>query len=153
MANFKRTSQVILLVSFCIFAQVNPVLSGNSGTAVKENDRGGADSADIKSPITCGAYVAPGVWKEFDCYNLAAVGKTTNDDPFTPSWRLIGGYWQWGRKGPDPSQWHDTNTEHFAHGPTGPGETEANDSSISNWWNTSKAGYARNPDSDNPDSK
>ena len=39
----------------------------------------------------CGAYIAPGVWKEFDCYNLAAIGKTTGDDPFTPSWRLIGG--------------------------------------------------------------
>jgi uncharacterized protein (TIGR02145 family) len=81
----------------------------------------------------CGAYVAPDVWKEFDCYNLAAIGKTTNDDPFTPSWRLIGGYWQWGRKGPDPSQWYNTNTDHFAHGPTGPGENEANDGSISNW--------------------
>jgi len=82
---------------------------------------------------TCGAYVAPGVWKAFDCYNLAAIGKTTNDDPFTPSWRLIGGYWQWGRKGPDPSQWYDTNTEHFAHGPTGPSSSEANAGSISNW--------------------
>ena len=80
---------------------------------------------------TCGAYVAPGVWKEFDCYNLAAIGKTTNDDPFTPSWRLIGGYWQWGRKGPDSSQWYDTNTENFAHGPTGPDSGDANDGEIS----------------------
>jgi uncharacterized protein (TIGR02145 family) len=85
----------------------------------------------------CGAFVAPGVWKEFDCYNLAAIGKTTNDDPFTPSWRLIGGYWQWGRKGPDSSQWYDTNTEHFAHGPTGPGESEANSGEISGWDQTS----------------
>ncbi len=85
------------------------------------------------APDTCGAYVAPGVWKEFDCYNLAAIGKTTNDDPFTPSWRLIGGYWQWGRKGPDESQWYDTNTEHFAHGPTGPDAEEANEGEISNW--------------------
>jgi len=46
---------------------------------------------------------------------------------------LIGGYWQWGRKGPDPSQWYDTNTEHFAHGPTGPGESEANSGEISGW--------------------
>jgi uncharacterized protein (TIGR02145 family) len=84
-------------------------------------------------PGSCGAYVAPGVWKEFDCYNLAAIGKTTGDDPFTPSWRLIGGYWQWGRKGPDPSQWYDTNTEHFAHGPVGPGLNEANYSYISGW--------------------
>lgn len=58
------------------------------------------------SKSSCGAYVAPGVWKEFECYNLAAIGKTTGDDPFTPSWRLIGGYWQWGRKGPDSSQWY-----------------------------------------------
>jgi uncharacterized protein (TIGR02145 family) len=82
---------------------------------------------------SCGAYVAPGVWKEFDCYNLAAIGKTTNDDPFTPSWRLIGGYWQWGRKGPDPSQWYDTNTSNFAHGPTGPDSGDANSESISGW--------------------
>jgi uncharacterized protein (TIGR02145 family) len=81
----------------------------------------------------CGAYVAPGVWKEFDCYNLAAIGKTTGDDPFTPSWRLIGGYWQWGRKGPDPSQWDDTNTPNFAHGPTGPNVSEANSGEISTW--------------------
>ena len=84
-------------------------------------------------PGSCGAYVAPGVWKEFDCYNLAAIGKTTGDDPFTPSWRLIGGYWQWGRKGPDPSMWYDTNTPNFAHGPSGPGDSEANVGEISGW--------------------
>jgi uncharacterized protein (TIGR02145 family) len=86
-----------------------------------------------RSASSCGAYVAPGVWKKFDCYNLAAIGKTTGDDPFTPSWRLIGGYWQWGRKGPNPSQWYDTNTEHFAHGPTGPGAGQANEGEIDGW--------------------
>ncbi len=85
---------------------------------------------------TCGAYVAPGVWKQFDCYNLAAIGKTTNADLFTPSWRLIGGYWQWGRKGPDPSQWHNTNTPNFAHGPTGSDAGSANSGSISGWSQT-----------------
>jgi len=89
---------------------------------------------DIMSgAVKCGAYIAPGVWKEFDCYNLAAIGKTTNDDPFSPSWRLIGGYWQWGRKGPDPSVWHSTNTPHFAHGPTGPDASETNAGEISGW--------------------
>jgi hypothetical protein len=92
-----------------------------------------AISGEPGLPGPCGAYVAPNVWKEFDCYNLAAVGKTTNDDPFTPSWRLIGGYWQWGRKGPDSSVWHIINTEHFAHGPTGPGSGEANSGEISGW--------------------
>ncbi|MCD4722418.1 MAG: hypothetical protein K8S13_21545 [Desulfobacula sp.] len=78
------------------------------------------------SPSSCGAYIAPGVWKEFDCYNLAAVGKTTDDDPFIPSWRLIGGYWQWGRKGI------------AAQGPTGPDPAQANYDAISGW-NTSYA--------------
>jgi uncharacterized protein (TIGR02145 family) len=82
---------------------------------------------------SCCAYTAPGVWKEFDCYNLAAIGKTTKDDPFTPSWRLIGGYWQWGRKGPSSSQWHNTNTWNFAHGPTGSGSDSANSGEISGW--------------------
>jgi uncharacterized protein (TIGR02145 family) len=92
-----------------------------------------AISGESGLPGPCGAYVAPNVWKEFDCYNLAAVGKTTNDDPFTPSWRLIGGYWQWGRKGPDSSQWYNTNTANYAHGPTGTNESEANSGEISGW--------------------
>jgi uncharacterized protein (TIGR02145 family) len=92
-------------------------------------------SSSNSSNSTCGAYVAPGVWKEFDCYNLAAIGKTTKDDPFIPSWRLIGGYWQWGRKGPDSSQWYDTNTANFAHGPTGPDSGDANAGIISSWDN------------------
>jgi uncharacterized protein (TIGR02145 family) len=73
------------------------------------------------------------LWKEFDCYNLAAMGKTTNDDPFTPSWSLIGGYWQWGRKGPSSSQWYNTNTSNFAHGPTGPEIWKVNEGSINGW--------------------
>ena len=84
----------------------------------------------------CGAYIAPGVWKEFDCYNLAAIGKTTGDDPFTPSWRLIGGYWQWGRKGPDESEWYNTNTSNFAHGPTSSAEADANVDEINGWDNS-----------------
>lgn len=96
----------------------------------------------LSSSITfreCGAYIAPGVWKKFDCYNLAAIGKTSGDDPFTLSWRLIGGYWQWGRKGPDSSQWYNTNTPNFAHGPTGPDEADANDDEITGWEDNSYA--------------
>jgi uncharacterized protein (TIGR02145 family) len=87
------------------------------------------------SEDSCGAYIAPGVWKEFDCYNLAAIGKTTGADPFIPSWELVGGYWQWGRKGPDPDQqnWYNANTQHFAHGPTGPGIDDANSGSTNGW--------------------
>jgi hypothetical protein len=42
----------------------------------------------------CGAYVDCGVWKQFMCHNL---GANTSADPFTPSWELIGNYYQWGR--------------------------------------------------------
>jgi uncharacterized protein (TIGR02145 family) len=91
----------------------------------------GSQSSSVSGE--CGAFVAPGVWKQFDCYNLAAIGKITGADPFTPSWELIGGYWQWGRKGPDPSVWHTTNTPQFAHGPTGPDAGEANEGEINGW--------------------
>lgn len=43
----------------------------------------------------CGALVAPDVWREFMCHNLGATN--INADPLTPSWEIIGGYWQWGR--------------------------------------------------------
>lgn len=81
----------------------------------------------------CGAWVTSKVWKEFDCYNLGARGRDDGDFPFIPSWKLNGGYWQWGRKGPDSEDWYDTNTPYFAHGPTGPDADEANDGAIGSW--------------------
>jgi uncharacterized protein (TIGR02145 family) len=89
-------------------------------------------SADLPQ-YSCGAYVAEGVWKEFDCYNLAAIGKVTGVDPFTPSWELNGGYWQWGQPDPDVDDWYNTNTPNFAHGPTGPELRDANEGEISGW--------------------
>lgn len=73
---------------------------------------------------TCGAYVATGVWKNFMCYNLGAAN--TEADPMTPSWEINGGYWVWGRKGPEPHEWQTTNTAHFKHGPTGPQFEQSN---------------------------
>jgi uncharacterized protein (TIGR02145 family) len=65
------------------------------------------------------------------CHNLASAN--TSADPFTPSWEINGGYWQWGRKGPDASQWLNTNTTEFAHGPTGANAGDANAGVIAGW--------------------
>jgi uncharacterized protein (TIGR02145 family) len=58
------------------------------------------------------------------CHNLGA--SNTSADPFTPSWEINGGYWQWGRKA------------QAAAGPTGPSAVEANEVAV-NGWNTSNA--------------
>ena len=41
----------------------------------------------------CGAYVAPGVWRQFMCHNL---GADTSLDPFTPHPGLHGAMFKWG---------------------------------------------------------
>ncbi len=43
--------------------------------------------------IKCGAYIAPGVWKDFMCHNL---GADLSADPFTPSAAIHGAKYQWG---------------------------------------------------------
>ncbi len=48
----------------------------------------------VVEPADCGAFIAAGVWKTFKCHNLGALSA----DPFTPSWRLNGNYYQWGIK-------------------------------------------------------
>ncbi len=75
------------------------------------------------SGANCGAYIAPGVWKVFMCHNL---GADQSADPFTPSWRLNGDYYQWGRAAV------------AAAGPTGPSSGEANEGDIAGW-NTTAA--------------
>ena len=49
----------------------------------------------VVEPADCGAFIAAGVWKTFKCHNL---GASLSADPFTPSWRLNGNYYQWGIK-------------------------------------------------------
>jgi uncharacterized protein (TIGR02145 family) len=68
--------------------------------------------------INCGAFTAPGVWKEFMCHNL---GANTNADPFLPSWELVGDYYQWGKVIPS------------APGPSGPSPDETNGLEIPTW--------------------
>jgi uncharacterized protein (TIGR02145 family) len=48
----------------------------------------------IKDCQCCGAYVAPGVWKNFMCHNL---GADYTLDPLKPVQAIFGNYYQWGR--------------------------------------------------------
>jgi uncharacterized protein (TIGR02145 family) len=79
-------------------------LSGNlatTGSAVLLINVGGKSCnaiIPVNLPDGCGAFIAPGVWKTFMCYNLGAF--STSVDPFTPSWQIIGNYYQWGRNIP-----------------------------------------------------
>jgi hypothetical protein len=60
-------------------------------------------STDVSIPMKitiqdcqcCGAWVAENTWKTFMCHNLEA-GESA--DPFTPSYKLNGAYYQWGCK-------------------------------------------------------
>jgi uncharacterized protein (TIGR02145 family) len=86
------------------------LLSASSTAAVRN---------DLDVTPKCGAIIN-GKWREFMCYNLGSVNM--NADPFTPSWEIIGDYWQWGKK------------VQQAFSPTGSGAGEANDGVVS--WTT-----------------
>ena len=69
----------------------------------------------------CCAKVSATDYKNFLCYNLGAAN--TNVDPFTPSWEINGGYWQWGRS---------------AEAAAGPTATDPKSDGVSGW-NTNSA--------------
>jgi hypothetical protein len=73
------------------------------------------------SPV-CRAKITPSEYAEFMCFNLGAANIDT--DPFTPSWEIIGGYWQWGK------------VEQAAPGPSGPDAAQSNAGIISGWTTT-----------------
>jgi uncharacterized protein (TIGR02145 family) len=79
----------------------------------------------VSSAPVCRAKVNATDYKDFMCYNLGAAN--TSADPFTPSWEINGGYWQWGR----PTE--------AAAGPTGSGAGQANEGAITGWNNTNAA--------------
>jgi uncharacterized protein (TIGR02145 family) len=86
----------------------------------------GGKSCDVSIPVSqipknsCGAYIKPGVWKQFKCHNL---GADENADPFSPSWRLIGNQYKWGRK-----YWE-------GRAPDGPDSINANGERSKEWTN------------------
>jgi len=78
-----------------IFNTTTDVAEYWDGTAwVPMDGRSGGGGGGTVTPCgKCGAYVAPGLWKEFMCHNL---GANYNADPFTPSAEINGGHFQWG---------------------------------------------------------
>ena len=93
---------------------------------------GGVGSVSATGTITvwnCGAYVAAGVWKAFKCHNL---GADESADPFTPSWKLNGNYYQWGRN----TNITSGSPRYGAAGPTGPDSGQANSGSLTPDWST-----------------
>jgi uncharacterized protein (TIGR02145 family) len=64
----------------------------------------------------CCAKVSATEYKNFLCHNLGAAN--TSADPFTPTWEINGGYWQWGL------------SEEAAAGPTA---SDPKDGAVSGW--------------------
>jgi uncharacterized protein (TIGR02145 family) len=73
----------------------------------------------------CCPKVSATEYKNFLCYNLGAAN--TSADPFTPSWEINGGYWQWGRK------------DEAAAGPTA---TDPKSGPVSVWTNAPNGSWA-----------
>jgi uncharacterized protein (TIGR02145 family) len=91
-----------------------------AGTANFELNIGGHScTLEVNVSYYCRAKTDATTFSRFLCYNLGAAN--TNADPFTPSWEINGGYWQWGRKA------------EAAPGPTGPNAGDANAGTISGW--------------------
>jgi uncharacterized protein (TIGR02145 family) len=95
----------------------------SSGTASFALNIGG-QTCTLDVVISCNgccAKVSATEYKNFLCHNLGAAN--TSADPFTPTWEVHGGYWQWGR------------ISQAAEGPTA---TEPKNSAVSGW-NTTAA--------------
>lgn len=97
----------------------------------------GGQSCTLKVPVDCGAYIAQDTWKVFSCYNQGSANLSA--DPFTPSWEINGGYWQWGR---------------LVEGAPGPSDANTPNELPVSGWNTNPAGNNAwvdlNPMNNNP---
>jgi uncharacterized protein (TIGR02145 family) len=102
-----------------------PSSGGTASFALSIGGQACSLDVTVSSTPVCRAKVTATDYKEFMCYNLGAAN--TSADPFTPSWEINGGYWQWGR----PTE--------AAAGPTGPGTGDTNEGAISGWNNTNAA--------------
>jgi uncharacterized protein (TIGR02145 family) len=98
-----------------------PATGGNASFALNIGGQTCTLDVTVSSAPVCRAKVTATDYKNFLCYNLGAAN--TDADPFTPSWEINGGYWQWGRS---------------AEAAAGPTATDAKASAVSGW-NTTNA--------------
>jgi uncharacterized protein (TIGR02145 family) len=96
-----------------------PASGGTASFAL--NIGGQTCTLDVTVSYVCRAKVTSTEYKNFMCYNLGSAN--TSADPFTPTWEINGGYWQWGR---------------LAQAAEGPTATAPNNGAVSGW-NTNAA--------------
>jgi uncharacterized protein (TIGR02145 family) len=116
-----------------------PATGGNASFALNIGGQTCTLDVTVSSAPVCRAKVTATDYKNFLCYNLGAAN--TDADPFTPSWEINGGYWQWGR------------SAEAAAGPTGPDAGQANNSTVSGWntANVPNGSWAQNGNGPNDD--
>ncbi|OXG04460.1 uncharacterized protein (TIGR02145 family) [Flavobacterium araucananum] len=67
-------------------------------------------SISIKDCSCCGAMISPTVWKAFMCYNL---GADESVSAIIPSEKLVGAWYQWGKKSPYPAASWDAGSSNL----------------------------------------
>lgn len=68
-------------------------------------------TVNVRDCVCCGAFIAPGVWKQFMCHNL---GANTSLDPHTPVAAIHGNKYYWGIYNPAVSQAGDAGSGSIA---------------------------------------
>ena len=108
---------------------------GATGTLTGTWSKLSLNCVKTKNIVTCGAPTSTGGFLVFKCHNL---GADESAYPFTPSWKLNGAYFQWGKKPVDTNgdgyrTKPNSGTEGFAAAPTGSTAGTANVVSVASW--------------------
>lgn len=122
-------SPVSGLVLYCTDCGISGELQVFNGSTWTNSTGNAAKIRTCKAPTSNGGFLV------FMCHNL---GADYTADPFTPSWKLNGAYFQWGKKPVDTNgngyfTKPNNGSEGFVAAPIGPGAGQANDSAIASW--------------------
>ena len=114
-----------------------PASGGTASFALNIGGQNCTLDVTVSSAPVCRAKVTATDYKNFLCYNLGAAN--TDANPFTPSWEINGGYWQWGRS---------------AEAAAGPTDTDPKSDPVNDWNNMTDApdgSWAQNGNGPNDD--